>query len=187
MKTTMTPSSRGLNVNCEMVEAFEAVLPQSILAKLEPFSFAICCKDGGYVICLQSFKALSDDVYHGPLTKYIDKNNWFGFVDDVKSKPEYKARLAELHVPAAIAPEIELLELYEQWNDYNEYVIDKFIRFDTIYVRAKPRGAVSANRRPATDARFLPASGNMGFAATRKVKRSSDSSARNSGGGMAVR
>lgn len=102
MKTTMTPSSRGLNVNCEMVEAFEAVLPQSILAKLEPFSFAICCKDGGYVICLQSFKALSDDVYHGPLTKYIDKNNWFGFVDDVKSKPEYKARLAELHVPAAI-------------------------------------------------------------------------------------
>ena len=91
MKTTMTPSSRGLNVNCEMVEAFEAVLPQSILAKLEPFSFAICCKDGGYVICLQSFKALSDDVYHGPLTKYIDKNNWFGFVDDVKSKPEYKA------------------------------------------------------------------------------------------------
>lgn len=36
-----------------MVEAFEAVLPQSILAKLEPFSFAICCKDGGYVICLQ--------------------------------------------------------------------------------------------------------------------------------------
>ena len=35
MKTTMTPSSRGLNVNCEMVEAFEAVLPQSILAKLE--------------------------------------------------------------------------------------------------------------------------------------------------------
>lgn len=44
MKTTMTPSSRGLNVNCEMVEAFEAVLPQSILAKLEPFSFAICCK-----------------------------------------------------------------------------------------------------------------------------------------------
>lgn len=68
-----------------MVEAFEAVLPQSILTKLEPFSFAICCKDGGYVICLQSFKALSDDVYHGPLTKYIDKNNWFGFVDDVKS------------------------------------------------------------------------------------------------------
>ena len=103
MKTTMTPSSRCLNVNCEMVEAFEAVLPQSILAKLEPFSFAICCKDGGYAICLQSFKALSDDVYHGPLTKYIDKNNWFGFVDDVKSKPEYKARLAELHVPAAIA------------------------------------------------------------------------------------
>lgn len=40
MKTTMTPSSRCLNVNCEMVEAFEAVLPQSILAKLEPFSFA---------------------------------------------------------------------------------------------------------------------------------------------------
>lgn len=72
MKTTMTPSSRCLNVNCEMVEAFEAVLPKSILAKLEPFSFAICCKDGGYVICLQSFKALSDDVYHGPLTKYID-------------------------------------------------------------------------------------------------------------------
>ena len=70
MKTTMTPSSRCLNVNCEMVEAFEAVLPQSILAKLEPFSFAICCKDGGYAICLQSFKALSDDVYHGPLTKY---------------------------------------------------------------------------------------------------------------------
>lgn len=35
MKTTMTPSSRCLNVNCEMVEAFEAVLPQSILAKLE--------------------------------------------------------------------------------------------------------------------------------------------------------
>ena len=88
MKTTMTPSSRCLNVNCEMVEAFEAVLPQSILAKLEPFSFAICCKDGGYAICLQRFKALSDDVYHGPLTKYIDKNNWFGFVDDVKSKPE---------------------------------------------------------------------------------------------------
>ena len=109
MKTTMTPSSRCLNVNCEMVEAFEAVLPKSILAKLEPFSFAICCKDGGYAICLQSFKALSDDVYHGPLTKYIDKRNWFGFVDDVKSKPEYKARLAELHVPAAIAPEIELL------------------------------------------------------------------------------
>ena len=127
MKTTMTPSSRCLNVNCEMVEAFEAVLPKSILAKLEPFSFAICCKDGGYVICLQSFKALSDDVYHGPLTKYIDKNNWFGFVDDVKSKPEYKARLAELHVPAAIAPEIELLELHKQWNDHNKYVIDKFI------------------------------------------------------------
>lgn len=35
MKITMTPSSRGLNVNCEMVEAFEAVLPQSILAKLD--------------------------------------------------------------------------------------------------------------------------------------------------------
>ena len=133
MKTTMTPSSRCLNVNCEMVEAFEAVLPQSILAKLEPFSFAICCKDGGYAICLQSFKALSDDVYHGPLTKYIDKNNWFGFVDDVKSKPEYKARFAELHVPAAIAPEIELLELHEQWNDHNKYVIDKFIRFDAVY------------------------------------------------------
>lgn len=116
-----------------MVEAFEAVLPQSILAKLEPFSFAICCKDGGYAICLQSLKALSDDVYHGPLTKYIDKNNWFGFVDDVKSKPEYKARLAELHVPAAIAPEIELLELHEQWNDHNKYVIDKFIRFDAVY------------------------------------------------------
>ena len=111
-----------------MVEAFEAVLPQSILAKLEPFSFAICCKDGGYAICLQSFKALSDDVYHGPLTKYIDKNNWFGFVDDVKSKPEYKARLAELHVPAAIAPEIELLELHEQWNDHNKYVIDNLCR-----------------------------------------------------------
>ena len=121
MKTTMTPSSRCLNVNWEMVEEFEAVLPQSILAKLEPFSFAICCK------------ALSDDVYHGPLTKYIDKRNWFGFVDDVKSKPEYKARLAELHVPAAIAPEIELLELHEQWNDHNEYVIDKFIRFDAVY------------------------------------------------------
>lgn len=116
-----------------MVEAFEAVLPQSILAKLEPFSFAICCKDGGYAICLQSFKALSDDVYHGPLTKYIDKNNWFGFVDNVKSKPEYKARLAELHVPAAIAPEIELLELHEQWNDHNKDVIDKFIRFDAVY------------------------------------------------------
>jgi hypothetical protein len=111
-----------------MVEAFEAVLPQSILAKLEPFSFAICCKDGGYAICLQSFKALSDDVYYGPLTKYIDKNNWFGFVDDVKSKPEYKARLAELHVPAAIAPTIELLEL-----DYNEHDIDEFIRFDAMY------------------------------------------------------
>lgn len=111
-----------------MVEAFEAVLPQSILAKLEPFSFAICCKDGGYTICLQSFKALSDDVYYGPLTKYIDKNNWFGFVDDVKSKPEYKARLAELHVPAAIAPTIELLEL-----DYNEYGIHEFIRFDAMY------------------------------------------------------
>lgn len=111
MKITMTPSSRCLNVNCEMVEAFEAVLPQSILAKLEPFSFAICCKDGGYAICLQSFKALSDDVYYGPLTKYIDKNNWFGFVDDVKSKPEYKARLAELHVPAAIAPTIEVWKL----------------------------------------------------------------------------
>ena len=124
----MTPSSRCLNVNCEMVEAFEAVLPQSILAKLEPFSFAICCKDGGYAICLQSFKALSDDVYYGPLTKYIDKNNWFGFVDDVKSKPEYKARLAELHVPAAIAPTIELLEL-----DYNEHDIDEFIRFDAMY------------------------------------------------------
>ena len=67
------------------------------------------------------------------LTKYIDKNNWFGFVDDVKSKPEYKARLAELHVPAAIAPEIELLELHEQWNDHNKYVIDKFIRFDAVY------------------------------------------------------
>ena len=133
MKITMTPSSRCLNVNCEMVEAFEAVLPQSILAELEPFSFAICCKDGGYAICLQSFKALSDDVYHGPLTKYIDKRNWFGFVDDVKSKPEYKARLAELHVPAAIAPEIELLELHEQWNDHNKDVIDKFIRFDAVY------------------------------------------------------
>lgn len=128
MKITMTPSSRCLNVNCEMVEAFEAVLPQSILAKLEPFSFAICCEDGGYAICLQSFKALSDDVYDGPLTKYIDKNNWFGFCDDVKSKPEYKARLAELHVPAAIAPTIELLEL-----DYNEHGIDKFIRFDAMY------------------------------------------------------
>ena len=103
-------------------------MPQSILAKLEPFSFAICCKDGGYAICLQSFKALSDDVYYGPLTKYIDKNNWFGFVDDVKSKPEYKARLAELHVPAAIAPTIELLEL-----DYNEHDIDEFIRFDAMY------------------------------------------------------
>ena len=98
------------------------------MAKLEPFSFAICCKDGGYAICLQSFKALSDDVYYGPLTKYIDKNNWFGFVDDVKSKPEYKARLAELHVPAAIAPTIELLEL-----DYNEHDIDEFIRFDAMY------------------------------------------------------
>ena len=128
MKITMTPSSRCLNVNCEMVEAFEAVLPQSILAKLEPFNFAICCEDGGYAICLQSFKALSDDVYDGPLTKYIDKSNWFGFVDDVKSKPEYKTRLAELHVPAAIAPAIELLEL-----DYNEHGIDEFIRFDAMY------------------------------------------------------
>ena len=62
------------------------------------------------------------------MTKYIDKNNWFGFVDDVKSKPEYKARLAELHVPAAIAPTIELLEL-----DYNEHDIDEFIRFDAMY------------------------------------------------------
>lgn len=55
------------------------------------------------------------------------------------------------------------------------------------YVRAKPRGAVSENRRPATDARLLSVSGDMGFAATRKVKRSSNPSARNSGGGMAVR
>ena len=135
MKITMTPSSRGLNVNCEMVEAFEAVLPQSILAKLESFSFAICCKDGGYAICLQSFKALSDDVYHGPLTKYIDKNNWFGFVDDVKSKPEYKARLAELHVPAAIAPEIELLELHEQWNDHNKDLNDRCEYLNNLHIR----------------------------------------------------
>lgn len=55
------------------------------------------------------------------------------------------------------------------------------------YVRAKPRGAVSENHRPATDAWFLSVSGNMGFAATRKVKRSSNSLARNSGGGLAVR
>ena len=45
----------------------------------------------------------------------------------------YIDRLAELHVPAAIAPAIELLELYEQWNDCNEHVIDEFIRFDAMY------------------------------------------------------
>lgn len=55
------------------------------------------------------------------------------------------------------------------------------------YVRAKPRGAVSENRRQATDTWFLSVSGNMGFVATRKVKRSSNPSARNSGGGMVVR
>ena len=65
------------------------------------------------------------------------------------------------------------------------YASDFF--WHTIYVRAKPRGAVSVNRRPATGARLLPVSGDMGFAATRKVKRPSNSSARNSGGGMAVR
>ena len=41
--------------------------------------------------------------------------------------------VSSLHVPAAIAPEIELLELHEQWNDHNKYVIDKFIRFDAVY------------------------------------------------------
>lgn len=64
----------------------------------------------------------------------------------------------------------------------------RFLFFKHIkYVRAKPRVAVSENRRPVTDTWFLSVSGNMDFVVTRKVKRSSNPSARNFGGGMAVR
>ena len=67
----------------------------------------------------------------GILTKEEAENI---FVMDVSYiRAQGKETQKELHVPAAIAPEIELLELYEQWNDYNEYVIDKFIRFDAVY------------------------------------------------------
>ena len=52
---------------------------------------------------------------------FIDKISRRMFVILVMMQRAY----ARLHVPAAIAPTIELLEL-----DYNEHDIDEFIRFD---------------------------------------------------------
>lgn len=119
----------------EMSEAFEAVLPQALLEKLDYFKFSFAISDrNGLGIILECQIGIPDDVDYCPLTKYVDKDvyAWPGFSSEAVSSPEYQARIKELRIPAAIAPQ-DFLEYYEQWNEYNEYVVYDCFRYNAKY------------------------------------------------------
>lgn len=131
----MTATGHGsITTTYEMVEAFEAVLPQALLEKLRYFwfSFAVSDRNDKLGIIIECQIGIPDEVDYCPLTKYLNKDIWPGFSSSAVSSPEYQARIKELRIPAAITPD-DYLEYYEQWNEYNEYVEYDCFRYNARY------------------------------------------------------
>lgn len=138
MKKTamMKASGHGyIETTYEMIEAFEAVLPQALLEKLRYFwfSFAVSDRNDKLGIIIECQIGIPDEVDYCPLTKYLNKDIWPGFSSSAVASPEYQARIKELRVPAAIPPAEDYLEYYEQWNEYNEYVEYDCFRYNAKY------------------------------------------------------
>ena len=137
-KTAMMKASGHGRVETtyEMIEAFEAVLPQTLLEKLRYFwfSFAVSDRNDKLGIIIECQIGIPDRVDNCSLTKYVNRDAyaWPGFSRSAVASPEYQERIKELRIPAAIAPE-DFLEYYEQWNEYNEYVEYDCFRYNAKY------------------------------------------------------